>query len=53
MVSNISEEHITSTFTSTLKMKAICASKTFVTTYKITWHHNPEDHSDILTAART
>jgi hypothetical protein len=30
---------------STLKMEVICSSKTMVTIYKTTWHHNPEDHN--------
>jgi hypothetical protein len=29
----------------TSKKEAICSSKMWVTTYKITWHHNPEDHN--------
>jgi hypothetical protein len=27
----------------TLKMKTVCSSKTFVSTYEFTWHHNPEE----------
>jgi hypothetical protein len=29
---------------STLKMGAVHFSETYVTTYRITWHHNPEDY---------
>jgi hypothetical protein len=36
----ISEKHSVST----LKMEAIYISETLVPTYKLTWHHNPEDY---------
>jgi hypothetical protein len=32
----------------TLKMEVIHSSEISVTTYKITWHHNPEDHDQHL-----
>jgi hypothetical protein len=36
------------TYYLTLKMEAICSYKVSVTTYKTTWHCNPEDHNPRL-----
>jgi hypothetical protein len=30
-----------------VSMEAVCAFRMFVTTYKTTWHYNPEDHFDM------
>jgi hypothetical protein len=46
VVASVSEEHMVSICrASTLKMEVICFSEILVTTYKATWHHNPEDHN--------
>jgi hypothetical protein len=53
VVTSVSEEHITSDFTSTLKLKAKCSSAVLVTTYKIIQHHNPKTKINIFTATKT
>jgi hypothetical protein len=35
--------YITQYTTSSLKVEAVCSSETLVSTYKSTWHYNPED----------
>jgi hypothetical protein len=43
VVTNISEECIMSTFGA--EDEGTCSSAMLITTYKITWHCNPEDHN--------
>jgi hypothetical protein len=50
VVTNISDEYITSIFRLKVKMEAIYSSKSLITTYKTAQCHNPEDENpNVLT----
>jgi hypothetical protein len=46
---NVSVEHTASVvWADVLKMKAVCCSKTLLSTCKSTWHYNPEDQHQLF-----